>query len=299
MKISDVIFSRKPAERWARSLFLLLSVVFHTFIAYYFYTAEFAIEEVKGKKTVIFIRPVSREPLVFPRIKKPVQEEDVLTVKPVPQTRPAPREPAEPAEEREPGPPESNEAPPGQPSIPVDAPVVSEGPALAETPKRLKAPLRPSYYLKPENLEEVFNRIKREEREKAGLKGPVDTPTAGVTPSGDNIVIDSAGRAYFESKGIDITPWARKVVEKINENWSLLPGFGTGPGGSRGEVGIAVAFDREGRVVSNRVTRSSDMQYMDQAALNAVRLSSPYPPLPGRIPGGRLNVFFLFNYQNE
>lgn len=290
MNISNVIFSRRPAEKWARALFLLLSVIFHIFIAYYFITAEFAIEQVKIDRKIILVRPISREPMVFPSTGNPAQkEEDVLRVKPVPR---------ESAEEKDPGPVTTGEGITGQTSVPGFAPAVPGKPDIAEAPKVLKAPLNPSYYLKPENLEDVFNRIKREEREKAGLEGPIDTP-GDVTPFDDNIVIDSAGRAYFESKGIDITPWARKVVETINENWSLLPGFGTGDSGSGGEVGIAVAFNQEGRVVSDRVTRSSGMQYMDQTALNAIRMSGPYPPLPGRIPGGRLNVFFLFNYQNE
>jgi len=293
MNISDVIFSRRPAEQRARALFFLLSVIFHIFIAYYFITAEFAIEQVKNDKTIILVRPISRGPLVFPRTGPPVRvEEDVLRVKPLP------RKPVEPVKRKEPGPVTTGEVPPGQPSMPGVVPAVPGKPGIAEAPKGLKAPFNPSYYLKPENLEEVFNRIKREEREKAGLAEPADTSGA-VTPFEDNIVIDSAGRAYFESRGIDITPWAREVVEKINESWSLLPGFGTGESGSRGEVGIAAAFDQEGRVVFDEVTRSSGMQYMDRAALNAVRMGGPYPRLPGRIPGGRLNVFFLFNYQNE
>ncbi len=300
MKISDVIFSRKPAERWAQSLFFLLSVIFHGFVAHYFYTAKFAIEEVKVDKKIILVRPISREPMVFPPTGKPDQkEEDVLRVKPAQAAAPRKTvEPTEPTKKKDPAPVTAAEQTTGQPSMPGSAPAVSAKPAPVSKPKGLKAPLNPSYYLKPENLEDVFNRIKQEEREKTGLEGPIDTSGA-VTPFEDNIVIDSAGKAYFESKGIDITPWARKVVEKINENWSLLPGFGTGGSGSRGEVGIAVAFNQEGRVVSDAVTRSSGMQYMDQAALNAIRMSSPYPRLPGRIPSGRLNVFFLFNYANE
>jgi len=301
MNISDVIFSRRPAEQWARALFFLLSVIFHIFIAYYFITAEFDIKQVKIDKKIILVRPISRGPLVFPSTEPPRQEEDVLRIKPLPRKPVKPTTPTTPAkslERKEPGSVATGELPPGQPSMPGIVPAVPGKPGIAEAPKGLIAPFNPSYYLKPENLEEVFNRIKREEREKAGLEEPVDTSGA-VTPFEDNIVIDSAGRAYFESKGIDITPWARKVVEMIDENWSLLPGFGTGDSGSGGEVGIAVAFNQEGRVVSDRVTRSSGMQYMDQAALNAVRMSGPYPPLPGRIPGGRLNVFFLFNYQNE
>lgn len=300
MNITDVIFSRQPAERWVRSLFFLLSVIFHIFIAYYIYTAKFAIEEVKVDKKIFLVHVISREPMVFPRAgNSPQDEEDVLKVEPV--VKPPPRKPVEltdPVGEKDPGPVKTGGGTTGQPSMPAGETALREKPNLAGEPKHFKAPLNPSYYLKPENLEDVFNRIKREERETAGLPEPVDT-SGGITPFEDNIVIDSAGRAYFEAKGIDITPWARKVVEKINENWSLLPGFGTGGSGSRGEVGIAVAFNQEGRVVSDAVTRSSGKQYMDQAALNAIRMSSPYPRLPGRVPGDRLNVFFLFNYQNE
>lgn len=303
MKTSDVIFRRKPAELWARALFLFLSVIFHLFLAYFFYTAKFGIEEFKTEKKIVFIRPVSF-PLVFPNLKEhppetspagklPLEESPADTMGPSTETR-------------------TEKTTETAPHIPVPAekqpaavkPDFLRDPGPTPGRERLKAPLNPSRYLKPETLDEILRRAEREQREKAGITGndgetgPVETHP-GVSPyDDDNIVVDGAARAYFNGRGIDITPWARKVVEKINGNWSILPGFGPANGSSKGAVGIAVVFDPEGRVVSADVTRSSSIQYMDRAALNAVQMSAPYPAPPGRFPGGQLKVFFLFNYEN-
>jgi len=158
MNISDVIFSRRPAERWARALFLLLSVIFHIFIAYYFFTAKFAIEEIKVDKKIILVHVISREPMVFPRAEKPSQDkEDVLRVKPVlqAQAETTPRKTVEPTGKKDPGPVKSGEETIGHPSMAGIEPTPGEKPVPAGGPKRLKAPLNPSYYLKPENLEDV------------------------------------------------------------------------------------------------------------------------------------------------
>jgi TonB family protein len=301
MKISDVIFRRKPAELWGRALFIFLSVIFHLILVHYFYTAKFDIDEVKSGKKVVFIRPVS-SPIVFPNLdeKKP------------PETSPAKALPLEihpvdtGAASTDNGTMKKNGTVSDIP-VPVEKqrttikPDYLRKPSPAPEREHLKAPLMPSRYLKRETLDEILRRAERELQEKERItanSGSTESPSAVSPYDNDSIVIDRSAMAYFNSKGIDIAPWARKVVERINRNWSILPGFGTSDGSAGGEVGIAVVFDPEGRVVSADVRRSSKLQYMDRAALNAIQMSAPFPAPPGRFPGGQLKVFFLFNYEN-
>jgi protein TonB len=48
----------------------------------------------------------------------------------------------------------------------------------------------------------------------------------------------------------------------------------------RGEVVVAFAVGSNGGVRSARVTRSSGVASVDQAALQAIRKASPFPPIP-------------------
>src|SRR5690606_25784498 len=48
----------------------------------------------------------------------------------------------------------------------------------------------------------------------------------------------------------------------------------------RGEVLVAFSVGLNGRVRSARVARSSGVDSVDQAALQAVRRASPFPPIP-------------------
>lgn len=301
MKTSDVIFRRKPAELWGRALFLFLSAIFHLILAHYFYTAKFAVGEIRTEKKVVFIRPLP-SPVVFPDLdkKKPPElspsKEPPIEILPVDAG----------ADSTDSRTKEKNETVPDIP-VPVEKQQTAIKPDYLRIPnpapgrESLKAPLKPSHYLKRETLDEILRRAERELREKSAITagpGSTESPSTVSPYDNDSIVIDPSAMAYFKGKGIDITPWARKVVERINGNWSILPGFGTSDGSAGGAVGIAVVFDPEGRVVSADVKRSSNLQYMDRAALNAIQMSAPFPSPPGRFPGGQLKVFFLFNYEN-
>jgi TonB family protein len=301
MNTSDVIFKQKPSELWGRALFLFLSVIFHLILAHYFYTAKFAIDEIKTEKKVVFIRPVS-SPVVFPNLDKKKPPETSPSNEPPPEIIPVDTD----AALTDNGTTGKNVTVPDIP-VPVDKqrttikPDYLRIPTTAPGRERLKAPLKPSHYLKRETLDEILRRAERELQEKKGITADsslAESPSTVSPYDNDSIVIDPTAMAYFKSKGIDITPWARKVVERINGNWSILPGFGTSDGSAGGEVGIAVVFDPEGKVVSADVKRSSNLQYMDRAALNAIQMSAPFPTPPGRFPGGQLKVFFLFNYEN-
>ena len=53
---------------------------------------------------------------------------------------------------------------------------------------------------------------------------------------------------------------------------------------------------RNGRISSIRVEEPSGAAYFDRAALRAVTLSDPLPPLPLGFPGSDLGIHFGFEY---
>ncbi len=301
MKISNVIFRWKRAELWTRFLFFLFSIIFHIFFAYYFYTAKFDIKEVKVEKKVIEIRPISKEKIVFPDIKrkKPsLENQSILTLAPV-ITSPGYKSgdekssqiPQRPREKKVPA--KKGYVTTEKKSIKGKIPdIIKES---IHTKERLKAPFKPSHYLKPETIDEILRRFEKEKIDK-DIKSVESMDASGISTRGNDIVIDHEGKAYFESKGFDITPWAQKVVARINENWFVLPEFKIE---ENSVVGIVVTFDKDGEVVTAKITRSSNVHPLDQSALNAIKLSTPFPRLPEQFPGDQLKAFFLFNYEND
>lgn len=101
------------------------------------------------------------------------------------------------------------------------------------------------------------------------------------------------GSAVFETGDYDITPWAEKIIPRVKGNW-IVPlaaklGF-------KGVSVIFVVIEKDGRVSVLYVERSSGIKAFDQAALNAIRSSAPFPPLPPDFPLPNLRAHFLFFY---
>ncbi len=102
------------------------------------------------------------------------------------------------------------------------------------------------------------------------------------------------GRTYFYAAGYDISPWAEKVVNKIQTNW-IIPSPEVR---SKGLVGISVTVEKNGELSSIQMVSSSSVQQLDEAALRAVRMSSPFPSLPDDFPKNNLETYLEFVYDD-
>lgn len=288
MKTSDVIIKWRRAESWVKFVFFIFSFIFHIFFVYYFYTAKFDICEIKGKKEIIEIFPISKENIVFPHT--PAYSKTSSVYKPgakkISQKLPEGRG------KRLPG--IKGSVAPGKKSLTGKIAGIKKEPGY--TKESLKAPFNPYHYLRPETMEEIFRRIKKEKIEKNGGSVDFQDGSLGTLASGDGTTVGYGGQGYYESKGYNIKPWAKKVVVRINENWIILPGFKTD---ANAVVGIAVIFEKNGQIASAEIKRSSEIQHLDQAALNAINLSAPFPHLPDQFPQDQLTAFFLFSYEKE
>ena len=91
----------------------------------------------------------------------------------------------------------------------------------------------------------------------------------------------------------DLSPWADEVMNKIQKNWSIAQ---TGYETSKGEVGISVMITKNGELLAAEIESASKIDVLDQAAINALRLSAPFPPLPADFPNSSLELYFVFQY---
>jgi protein TonB len=97
----------------------------------------------------------------------------------------------------------------------------------------------------------------------------------------------------FNINQIDISPWARDVVEKIQKNWAIPASQDEG---RKSVVEITVTIGKNGDLLNVGIRNSSAHPTLDQAALNAVRMSAPFPELPDDFPNDNLEAHFLFRY---
>ena len=301
MKFSIIISCLKQAERKTIIFFVLFSVIFHFFLAYWFYTAKFTIQKIKPQNIIVEIRPLPHEKTIFPTI--PGSRINRGAFKPGTSAKTS----ASPTASSSQNTPSPGGIFPGGYVGGSESPGKEPGPGGIPNngKKTISAPFNPSRYLKPENLAEILRRIEQEKMRPVIPSSSAITSTIGGTSTAgepgaevganSDIVIDAEGQAYFDSKGFDLTLWARKVTARILENWfipaELMPG-----NEANGVVGIAAVIKKNGMIITQKIQRPSDMQLLDQAALNAFIISSPFPPLPSAYTDETLNVYFLFNY---
>lgn len=91
----------------------------------------------------------------------------------------------------------------------------------------------------------------------------------------------------------DFTPWANEVTAMIQKYWSVAQ---TGNTAWRGEVGIMVLVKKTGELLGADITKSSNIDVLDQAALRALEKCAPFPPLPADFPASSLEMYLVFQY---
>lgn len=109
--------------------------------------------------------------------------------------------------------------------------------------------------------------------------------------------VDS-GPLSFDTKGYDWGPYAAEMIRKIKRNWEIpkLAHYGM-----KGRLVIRFFLLSDGRVEGVRLLVSSGIPPYDNAALQAVRNSNPFRPLPPDFPNPRegVTITFLYNIRPE
>jgi TonB family protein len=103
------------------------------------------------------------------------------------------------------------------------------------------------------------------------------------------------GPLFFDPEGADFTLWLNQFKNEVYRNWivpqAAMLGF-------RGSVDIEFVVERDGRMSSLRMTRSSGTVSLDRAAENALRgsrwLALPADYRPSRVT---MRVTFFYNEQ--
>ena len=88
----------------------------------------------------------------------------------------------------------------------------------------------------------------------------------------------------------DFGPYMRDLQRRIKYNWHPPKG------NESRKVVLLFKIAKNGQMLSCRVYKSSGLPSADQAALNAVKMTAPFRPLPAEYKGSNIDIQFTFDY---
>jgi len=128
------------------------------------------------------------------------------------------------------------------------------------------------------------------------------SPTAGMFRRGGGGGGLKGGRGGIEGEPIPLdTPDPRyqdyfnQIRERIKSKW-IYP-YEASSRGIGGELSIEFGIAKSGELQFIERRRSSGVELLDDYAMRAVQLASPFPPVPDAISKGGLPIHGIFRYQ--
>jgi TonB family protein len=98
-----------------------------------------------------------------------------------------------------------------------------------------------------------------------------------------------------DTRGVDFGPYLSRIIHIVRENWiAVIPE--SARLGEKGRSGIVFTILKDGSVPQLRLVASSGSDPLDRAAVNGIRASVPFPPLPAEFTGNKLDLQFIFLY---
>jgi len=115
-----------------------------------------------------------------------------------------------------------------------------------------------------------------------GSNVPVHPPASGM-------------QILTSTAGVNFEPYMKQLHDQVNKNWSaaLPDAFSKG---ARGVATILFDINRDGTIGKLSLERSSGNDSLDQAAIDAIRNSGPFAPLPPAFKGLHIALRTSFQY---
>ena len=93
-----------------------------------------------------------------------------------------------------------------------------------------------------------------------------------------------------QNNGIDFTPYMTELEKRIKSDW--FPPKDK----ESNEVIVLIKIAKSGALESIEILKSSGLYEADTAAIKAVKLASPFDPLPEKYTNDSINIEFKFDY---
>jgi protein TonB len=108
---------------------------------------------------------------------------------------------------------------------------------------------------------------------------PPDKPKEEATPPAPETTSPPRPRP----SAAQVASWHRRIAQQIEQHKGYPPSAR-----ARHETGtaqLAFTLDRNGKVITNRIVRTSGSATLDQETIDTVRRAQPFPPPPPNMPG--------------
>jgi TonB family protein len=89
-----------------------------------------------------------------------------------------------------------------------------------------------------------------------------------------------------------VASWQQALVARLDRIKSYPPQAN----GAEGVVTVGFRIDRQGKVVTSQVVKSSGSSVLDAAALALIKRASPFPPPPAELSDGDLSIVVPIRY---
>ena len=120
-------------------------------------------------------------------------------------------------------------------------------------------------------------------RQSAGNGSGQNSMAGAGSGTGGQISLDSANFPYAY--------YTRTIVKNIGRNWQWSTGYG------QMKAIVFFRIQKSGTVSEVNIKETSGDSMFDQQAVRAVKLASPFPPLPDGYSDSDLGVYFEFTYK--
>jgi TonB family protein len=174
-----------------------------------------------------------------------------------------------------------------------------------EPVKKTIEPVRPPAAKAPEMIERTKEAPKKQtSTSKVDAKDPRSrTPIKGTEIQKGSTVAQTAGRGegfglssggggtggYLDVANFCCPDYLATMIDLITRNWNSKQG-------AEGTALMKFVIERDGRITSVEVERSSGAQALDYYSQRALALTRQLPPLPAAYTGDRLTVHLNFGY---
>lgn len=130
------------------------------------------------------------------------------------------------------------------------------------------------------------------------------TPSTGPEPAEGSTTVDTGGRGtqfglsrggggtggYVDAANFCCPDYLSTMTQLIQRNWNSRQQVA-------GRTVMKFTIERDGRISSMEVERSSGYFALDQMSQRALLLTRQFPPLPAQYPESQLTVHLIFEYQ--
>lgn len=167
----------------------------------------------------------------------------------------------------------------------------------AEMKKVVKEEKKSEEITLPKKEKKVVKK-KKEELKKSEPERPKEIPEEKKSFAEEKKVVSSPATSLVKGSGVSLesarfayTYYLNLIREKVGKNWSW-PVIET-----RRKATIYFRILHDGLISEIRTKESSKDEAFDLAALRAIEISAPFPPLPAGFPEEYLGVYFEFSLQ--